>query len=176
MWDISIMRFINILLLLPFVFGIHEEFYEFVDNASNYSIQQIPLEKGEFPCHTGSEYRSKDRPLNVNKLKVGDIDVVAAIGDSLTAGFAAEAETLLEIFTESRGVSWSIGGRDSWEEGIRTFPNIVKKYNPKLKGMSINSTNARHPSEIQGYNAAVTGSIAKDVPNQGDTTASFTRR
>ena len=39
-------------------------------------------------------------------------------------------------------------------------------YNPNLKGMSINSTNARKPSEIEGYNAAITGSIAKNVPDQ----------
>lgn len=40
----------------------------------------------------------------------GDIDLVAAIGDRITAGTGANALTLFEIFIENRGLSFSIGG------------------------------------------------------------------
>ena len=161
----------NILKLLVFIPAVLGNLFDFVDECRFNDIpliHQIPLDARDFPCSTEGNFRSTHRPRDVNELKVGDIDIVGAIGDSLTAGFAAEAESLVEIFTESRGVSWSIGGRDSWEEGIKTFPNIVKKYNPNLKGMSINSTNAREPSEIEGYNLAITGSIARDIPDQAN--------
>lgn len=40
----------------------------------------------------------------------GDIDVIAALGDRITAGTGANALTLFEIFIENRGLSFSIGG------------------------------------------------------------------
>ena len=40
----------------------------------------------------------------------GDIAVVAALGDSITAALGASSKTLLDIGTEWRGESWSIGG------------------------------------------------------------------
>ena len=150
---------------LPGVFAIKKEFLNLIDNTKLGKLQlinEIKIEPVEFPCPTHIKTRSDEPPTDVNKLHVGDIDIVAAMGDSITAGFAAEARSLTEIFIESRGVSWSIGGRD----GFDTFPNIMKRYNPNLKGMSINSTNARYPGEVQGNNVAVTGSIARDMPGQ----------
>lgn len=48
--------------------------------------------------------------LNIG-LHPGDIDIVAAMGDSITAGTGANALTLFEsLFIENRGVSFSIGG------------------------------------------------------------------
>lgn len=49
-------------------------------------------------------------PNSVHKLRPGDIDIIAAIGDSITAGTGASALTLFEIFIENRGLSFSIGG------------------------------------------------------------------
>ena len=45
---------------------------------------------------------------SVHKLKPGDIDVVAAIGNSITAGAAALSKNIFEPY-EYRGVSFSIG-------------------------------------------------------------------
>jgi len=45
----------------------------------------------------------------VHRLRPGDIDVVGAMGDSLTAGSASAAANLVEIIIENRGMSWSGG-------------------------------------------------------------------
>lgn len=44
-------------------------------------------------------------------LNSGDIDVIAALGDSVTAGTGANAESIPEIALENRGLSFSIGGK-----------------------------------------------------------------
>lgn len=40
----------------------------------------------------------------------GDIDIVAAVGDSLTSATAANSAALWEVLVENRGLSWCIGG------------------------------------------------------------------
>lgn len=61
-----------------------------------------------FPCSINNA-RSKIRPLSVHKLRPGDIDVIAAIGDSLTAAWGLTATNIFQIFVENRGLSFSIG-------------------------------------------------------------------
>lgn len=62
-----------------------------------------------FPCKRFNQ-RSGAVPDNVHQLRPGDIDVIAAIGDSSTAGTGANAITLLETGVDNRGLSFSIGG------------------------------------------------------------------
>ncbi|XP_006618964.1 phospholipase B1, membrane-associated-like isoform X4 [Apis dorsata] len=77
-----------------------------------------------FPCNvTGG--RSPKIPNSVHRLRPGDIDVIAAIGDSLTAGSGIFAKNLLEIFVENRGVQANIGGKGTWRTYL-TLPNILK--------------------------------------------------
>jgi hypothetical protein len=51
-------------------------------------------------------------------LTPGDIDIVAAIGDSLTAanGVWSAGNDPLRVFIEGKGVSFSIGGQDTWRK------------------------------------------------------------
>lgn len=63
-----------------------------------------------FPCQTEG-FRSPTPPDNVNLLRPGDIDVIAAMGDSLTVGFGLVATNVLNIFVENRGLAWS-GGKE----------------------------------------------------------------
>ncbi|XP_073942584.1 phospholipase B1, membrane-associated-like [Choristoneura fumiferana] len=79
--------------------------------------------------------RSRQPPTSVHRLRPGDIDVVAAIGDSLAAGSGALEEFALGAFVEYRGVSWCAGGESNWREFL-TLPNILKEYNPGLTGYS----------------------------------------
>ncbi|XP_049869755.1 phospholipase B1, membrane-associated-like isoform X2 [Pectinophora gossypiella] len=89
-----------------------------------------------FFCQDSVPYgRSKQRPTSVHRLRPGDIDVVAAIGDSLVAGSGALEEFALGAFVEYRGVSWCAGGDGTWREFL-TLPNILKEFNPNLKGFS----------------------------------------
>ncbi|KAL1491576.1 hypothetical protein ABEB36_012151 [Hypothenemus hampei] len=91
-----------------------------------------------FPCKNSTQYgigRSLTRPQSVHKLRPGDIDVIGALGDSLVAGNGAMEEYALGTMIENRGVSWCIGGEGSWREFL-TLPNILKEFNPQLRGYS----------------------------------------
>lgn len=61
----------------------------------------------------------------------GDVNVIAAIGDSVITASGASATSFLELYTENRGLSWCIGGQWNWRNAT-TLPNILKVYNPKV--------------------------------------------
>nr|XP_033793551.1 phospholipase B1, membrane-associated [Geotrypetes seraphini] len=132
---------------------------------SNYSYSgllptQKPIENwgSDLSCpHSGP---SESIPTSVHKLRPADIKVVAALGDSLTAGFGLRATNLGNLSTEWRGLSWSAGGDGSLETET-TLPNILKKFNPGLRGFSIGTG-----KENKGFNMAVSGSKAQNMPAQ----------
>jgi phospholipase B1 len=47
------------------------------------------------------------RPFKASRLRPADIEVLGALGDSLTAGFGAKASTVYNLFTDFRGVSYA---------------------------------------------------------------------
>ncbi|KAM4600980.1 phospholipase B1, membrane-associated-like [Polymixia lowei] len=99
-------------------------------------------------------------PTSVHKLRPGDIKVVAALGDSYTAGTGAKAKNLLELKREYKGVSWSVGG-DATLETVTTLPNILRKFNPSLQGFSKGQGLGQ-----KGFNMAVPGAKTSDIPAQ----------
>ncbi|XP_027130869.1 phospholipase B1, membrane-associated-like [Larimichthys crocea] len=99
-------------------------------------------------------------PTSAHRLRPADIKVVAALGDSLTTGFGAKAKSLLLLRTEYVGVSWSIGG-DKTLETVTTLPNILKKFNPQIKGMS-----KGQGKKQTGFNVAVSGAKISGIPGQ----------
>ncbi|XP_040055625.2 phospholipase B1, membrane-associated isoform X1 [Gasterosteus aculeatus] len=99
-------------------------------------------------------------PTSAHRLRPADIKVVAAVGDSLTAGFGAKANNLLQLRTEDKGVSWSIGG-DKTLETVTTLPNILKKFNPNIKGFSTGQGQKQ-----TGFNMAVSGAKIAGIPGQ----------
>jgi phospholipase B1 len=101
------------------------------------------------------------KPSTVHELTPYDIDVVGALGDSITAGFGAKACTLLTDIIPFRGVSWSIGG-DKDLSKVTTLPNILRKYNPNLKGYSVKSGSVF--SRKAKFNVAFGGAIAQNMP------------
>ncbi|XP_018120395.2 phospholipase B1, membrane-associated [Xenopus laevis] len=106
---------------------------------------------------------SSQIPTSVHKLRPADIKVVAALGDSLTAAYGAKSALLIDMATEYRGVSWSIGGDGTLEE-CTTLPNILKKFNPNIKGFStgVGKTNTM-------FNVAIGGSKAENMTSQATT-------
>lgn len=77
---------------------------------------------------------------DVTDLRIDDIKVVAALGDSIMAGFGMmgvdyEGTGLLNLSTllEFRGNSYGIGG----DTGAITLANFVKRYNPNVQGASV---------------------------------------
>ena len=83
-----------------------------------------------FPCRGLGP--SAQRPTSVHRLRPADIKVVAALGDSLTAGNGALARNISELLLEYRGVAFPIGG----DIGRFTIPNFLRHYNPTLTGYS----------------------------------------
>ena len=67
--------------------------------------------------------------------------LVAAIGDSLTAGNGALAKTAFGLLIQYRGRSFSMGGDGSgrgWEDDdVITFPNLLRHFSKHLQGDSI---------------------------------------
>lgn len=72
-------------------------------------MQDYILPDEPFPCNR-TIGKSRETPESVHKLRVGDINVIGAMGDSLTAGFGLTASNLLGVTIEDRGQSFSIGG------------------------------------------------------------------
>lgn len=74
-------------------------------------------------------------PTSVHALRPGDIKIVAALGDSLTAanGAGAAKDDPLALLLQYRGLAFQGGGDKSLEEHA-SIPNILKKYNPKIFG------------------------------------------
>ncbi|XP_041827298.1 phospholipase B1, membrane-associated isoform X2 [Melanotaenia boesemani] len=103
---------------------------------------------------------SNSVPTSVHRLRPADIKVVAAVGDSLTAAFGAKAKSLLELKTEYRGVAWSIGG-DETLGTVTTLPNILRIFNPHIKGMS-----KGQGKNQTGFNMAVSGAKISEIPGQ----------
>lgn len=115
-----------------------------------------------FPCDTtpGSPgVRSATRPTSVHRLRPGDIDVVGAMGDSLTAGSASAAANLLEILIENRGMSWSGGESNislptrsrSWQLSVSAagpLPNVAVQELPISAADGSPTSMGRCPIEI----------------------------
>ncbi|KAG8235662.1 hypothetical protein J437_LFUL016035 [Ladona fulva] len=119
-----------------------------------------------FPCikdSKGVKWRSEHRPKSVHKLRPGDIDVIAAIGDSITCGNAARENNPLGIIIQDRGVSFTGGGIGTWHDVI-TLPNIIKNFNPNLTGYSIGRGDFySHNAQL---NVAVPAALDDDVLDQ----------
>ncbi|XP_046392037.1 phospholipase B1, membrane-associated-like [Ischnura elegans] len=134
-----------------------------IDNYWRNFQDKIP-ESVPFPCEQGKgplRWRSEKRPSSVHRLRPGDVDVVGAIGDSITVATAAR-EFLISL-TQDRGVSFTGGGLGTWRT-ITTMPNILKVFNPKLVGYAVGR------GDFLSYNAqlnvAITSSIDDDAFNQ----------
>ncbi|XP_064195802.1 phospholipase B1, membrane-associated-like isoform X1 [Anguilla rostrata] len=132
---------------------------------SNYTYQG-PVPTPPPITNWGSDFSCKNNapsnpaPTSVHSLRPADVKVVAALGDSTTAGVGAKAKNILQLSKEYRGVSWSIGGEGALEN-VTTLPNILKKFNPSLHGSS-----AGQGSWQKGYNMATPGAKASEIPTQ----------
>lgn len=120
----------------------------------------------EFCDVNGPARRSSVRPTSVHKLRVGDIDVIGAMGDSLTAANGAFATNVFQALTEDRAVSWSAGGYGNWQTFV-TLPNLIKAFNPRLNGYSHSkSGNAYSFEDGSRFNVAEPTTYANDLPRQ----------
>jgi len=131
-------------------------------NLRKGKVQKPFKDNDKFFCDPkGPGRRSAVVPNSVHELTPGDIDIIAGIGDSLTAGNGAMAMTIFQILMENKGLSWSIGGHGDWRKFL-TIPNIIKEFNPNLYGYSgEDSLSYRKNSK---FNVAEIGAMSRDMP------------
>ncbi|XP_012993938.2 phospholipase B1, membrane-associated isoform X2 [Esox lucius] len=124
-----------------------------------------PIMGTHLPCTDRGP--SNSPPTSVHALRPGDIKVVAAVGDSLTAGngvgSGSSVTNLLDVLTQYRGLSWSIGG-DGNLSTVTTLPNILREFNPSLTGYSVGIGKEDTPQAF--LNQAVAGQKANNLPDQ----------
>ncbi|KAJ3299487.1 hypothetical protein HK104_008759 [Borealophlyctis nickersoniae] len=85
--------------------------------------------------------RRPSEPTSVHDLRMDDIKVIAALGDSITAGWFAKGlpekkfPFPVNAINEDRGIAFSMGG----DPNAVTLPNLMKRYQPDLVGASTGS-------------------------------------
>jgi hypothetical protein len=119
-------------------------------------------------------------PIDVRHVRPTDVKAFLAMGDSITAAFAAKENIKLDGIREFRGISWSIGGDD----GAYTLPNYFARVagNPhspplgaslgdqipleavKIKGRPIRDWDPR----VDQLNGAVSLAKVQDLDTQMD--------
>ncbi|CAG8601318.1 4500_t:CDS:2, partial [Cetraspora pellucida] len=117
-------------------------------------------------------------PASVHDLRPDDIKVIMALGDSITAGFQADAtcdennNTANKLY-EYRGVSYAMGG----DTGAVSVANFFKYYSPELKGASLGYHHIevcygvlcppkQYKPELDQMNAAQSGAMAKNLDHE----------
>uniref|UniRef100_A0A8D2E115 Phospholipase B1, membrane-associated n=1 Tax=Sciurus vulgaris TaxID=55149 RepID=A0A8D2E115_SCIVU len=118
------------------------------------------------PCRDRTP--SASPPTSVHALRPADIQVVAALGDSLTAGngIGSEPGDLLDVTTQYRGLSYSSGG-DGSLENVTTLPNILREFNGNLTGYAVGIGDANDTHAF--LNQAVPGAKTEQLVSQVQT-------
>jgi len=139
-----------------------EQFENNNNVETTYSVLDDDLTKIPFPCQPKGPQNPV--PTSVHSLTPADIGVVAALGDSITAGNGIRATSPIMVAFINRGESFSVGGDRTLEEGVLTLPNILKKYNKDLQGESYCGRTKLHTQA--GYNVALPGATNLNLFSQ----------
>jgi phospholipase B1 len=143
------------------------EFLEFAlqEQSRRKTLRELIIPEPVFECatdHPGGE------PTNIHELRPWDIDLLGALGDSITAGFGVGANNLVEVAIQNRGESWSIGGDRSLfgEDRVVTLTNIVRQFNPDVEGFAVGTGGTTSPNS--GLNRAVGGATNRNMLDQAE--------
>lgn len=134
-------------------------------SANTGQRNQCSLRHLDFPCTFRD--KSQNRPSNVNKLRPGDVEIIASLGDSIIGATGGDADNLFHAREQFRGISFASGARESWRT-ITTLPNILKIFNPDLAGGSIIKTGT-NDTKGNNLNLAWPGSNSVDLLEQAKT-------
>ncbi|RLU23830.1 hypothetical protein DMN91_004038 [Ooceraea biroi] len=138
--------------------GTDEKYLQLARDAGK--LQEVIPDHVPFPCNV-TVGRSSEVPDSVHKLRPGDIDVIGAMGDSLTAGNGIFATSIFHVIVDNRGVTATGGGQGTWRQYL-TVPNILKEFNPNLIGYALGDSLASN--EASQLNVAEGGAVSEDMP------------
>lgn len=113
-----------------FVRLFEQHLHNFKDHTQNLKASN----SAPFPCQALPQPKTK--ATSVHRLTPMDVKVIAAMGDSITAGTGIEADTVTGLLKQDRGLSWSVGGDDSIKDVV-TLANMIKLYSPEMTGYSV---------------------------------------
>ena len=86
----------------------------------------------QFPCDVSANVSDiNDRVKNVWTLGPRNIDIVASLGDSITAGTGSKAENIFGVLNENRGSSYMTGADEDWNS-CPTIHNFIREFNPNV--------------------------------------------
>jgi len=134
----------------------------------NYAEQRNDLDGSDVyvPFNCPPLDPSSTPPITAHTVRPGDIKVIGALGDSITAGNGVRARAPIEVSMMNRGESWSIGGERDLENRVLTIPNILRNYNPDIIGAS--DCRRRVATEESGLNVAVPGDTNRGMADQAN--------
>jgi len=141
--------------------------YSYPYNETSRHYRESP-----FPCPTiyKEPYSFFGSKRTVNNLRPQDIDIVASVGDSVTAGTGALAKNILEVNNENRGSTYFTGSDGGWDTCPSVY-NFIRQYNPRVVGGATGRTNIvmlpfirMEETGDRGLNLSVSGAVAEDVP------------
>lgn len=135
----------------------------------------------QFPCQC--QPPSYRKPRDKDHVRLGDIEILGAIGDSDTAAYAARSTGIHSYFTDYFGASFSTGTDGSWRTAP-TLANLLKACNPGLQGGSQGAEDLILPGtggagggfSSRGLNVAVSGDTTAEGPGQASKLAGSIRR
>nr|CAD7402170.1 unnamed protein product [Timema cristinae] len=122
--------------LVPHTIHCDDPRYTNFDPHTGHRYQQLIPLSTPFPCKTEGG-RSPTPPSSVHKLRPGDIDVIGAMGDSLTGGNGIAARNLLQVLVDNRGMSWSIVRGVRGRGGCSRTYSIVHEHRSQAQIQSI---------------------------------------
>ena len=141
-------------------------------------LQLVPAEnvterdsrhRAEFPCPTQYRETANLYQRTVHSLRPQDVDLVASVGDSITAGTGALANNILQVNDENRGSTYFTGSDGDWDTCPSVF-NFIKNYNPAVRGGATGRTRIvmlplkKEEVGDKGLNLSVSGAVAEDLP------------
>ena len=74
------------------------------------------------------------------------------------------SKTVLDMGLEYRSLAFSMGGQGDWRT-VTSLPNILKLFNPTLRGASMSNTVVAS-GQTSGYNMAVSAGDSMDMEEQ----------
>uniref|UniRef100_A0A1I7TTG2 Lipase_GDSL domain-containing protein n=1 Tax=Caenorhabditis tropicalis TaxID=1561998 RepID=A0A1I7TTG2_9PELO len=112
--------------------------------------------------HFNCSRYSLEEPSSVHQLHPSQIDVVAALGDSVSVAQAAESSSITDILEQYPGVSFVTGGDVELNEQA-TLYNMFHQFSPRIKGGSSDRI-----QKFYDFNLAVAGSFSHELPAQAE--------
>ncbi|CAI2344879.1 unnamed protein product [Caenorhabditis sp. 36 PRJEB53466] len=112
--------------------------------------------------HFNCSLPSLSPPASVHQLHPSQIDVVAALGDSVSVAQAAESSSVFDLLRMYPGVSFVTGADVELKEQA-TLINMFRQFSPRAKGGSSDKI-----QKFYDFNFAVPGSFSYELPEQAE--------